>query len=32
MKDIFSKEELTKASKYTATENRTVCFINKREF
>ncbi|MBX3253013.1 MAG: VCBS repeat-containing protein [Chitinophagaceae bacterium] len=30
MKNIFSKEELAKASNYTATENRTVCFINKR--
>lgn len=29
MQDIFSPEELTKANKLTATETRSVCFINK---
>ncbi|PWT74835.1 MAG: RNA-binding protein [Bacteroidetes bacterium] len=29
MKDIFSPEELGKAEKLTATESRTVCFLNR---
>lgn len=29
MKDIFSKEDLDKAGKLTATENRTMCWLNK---
>jgi len=29
MKDIFSKDELAKASKLTATESNTVCYLNK---
>ena len=29
MKDIFSPEELAAATKLTATENRTVCWLNK---
>ncbi|GGA89743.1 VCBS repeat-containing protein [Puia dinghuensis] len=29
MKDIFSKEDLDKASKLTVTENRTMCWLNK---
>ncbi|HEX4852388.1 MAG TPA: VCBS repeat-containing protein, partial [Puia sp.] len=29
MKDIFSADELAKAGKLTATESRTVCFLNK---
>jgi len=29
MKEIFSNEELAKASKLSAVENRTVCFLNK---
>ena len=29
MKDIFSKEELAKASKLTATESNTVCYLNR---
>ncbi|HSQ44444.1 MAG TPA: hypothetical protein VLM16_05580, partial [Ginsengibacter sp.] len=31
MQDIFSKDELAKASKLTATESNTVCYLNKGE-